>query len=230
MNKALILSSVLFAIALFGYVSHSQNQVNETPAHIRVAYQKWALTYKRLYASPQEQHFRLSVFEKTYNEVEKHNANTSATWTMELNQFSDMTMEEIKAKYLGDMTEIRDAMDGENVHVADPNIQAPTSVDHRKWVPSTVLNQGRCGSCWAFAAASAGEASYNKSKGKMVQFSPQQVLSCSGGGSCQGGIHPDGLKYYTRTGAASHAAYPYLGIDSSCDSSKLVGLTETAKI
>ena len=230
MNKTIILSSLVIAIALFGYISHTQNQVSETPAHIRLAYQKWALSYKRLYSSPQEQHFRLSVFEKTYNEVEKHNANKSATWTMELNQFSDMTMEEIKAKYLGDMSEIRDALDGELMHEADPFTQIPSSADNRKYVPQLVLNQGRCGSCWAFAAASAGEASYNKAKGKMVQFSPQQVLSCSGGGSCQGGIHPQGLNYYTKTGAATHVAYPYLGVESTCDSSKLKSLTETAKV
>jgi C1A family cysteine protease len=131
MNKTIILSSLVIAIALFGYISHTKNQVFETPTHIRLAYQKWALSYKRLYASPQEQHFRLSVFEKTYNEVEKHNANKSATWTMELNQFSDMTMEEIKVKYLGDMSKIRDALDGGLMHEASPLTQIPSSVDHR---------------------------------------------------------------------------------------------------
>jgi len=48
----------------------------------------------------------------------------------------------------------------------------PSSVD---WVEAGAVNevkdQGQCGSCWAFSAVGAMEASHQISKGKLLSFS-----------------------------------------------------------
>ena len=101
---------------------------------------------------------------------------------MELNQFADMDDQEIRAKFLmGDLSEenlksIESAPRATSadapapiVSTDDGLIGSPSSVDWRKlgYVPP-VLNQGRCGSCWAFSAAAMAEASYNV-KNKSLQ-------------------------------------------------------------
>jgi len=51
-----------------------------------------------------------------------------------------------------------------------------------------IRNQGQCGSCWAFGTTAAVEASIAKADGILVDLSEQQILSCSGEGTCNGGF------------------------------------------
>ena len=109
---------------------------------------------------------------------------------MELNHYSDMSDEEISAKLL-----IRQ-MNAEEIaeYNSLPKAGIPTGVsmlnqvavvDWRKSnIIPPILNQGTCGSCWAFAAASVAEAEFNRKNRGLLQFSPQQMLDCSGGGNC----------------------------------------------
>jgi cathepsin L len=80
----------------------------------------------------------------------------------------------------------------------------PKSVDWRRRSSSTsgsssvgvvtpVKNQGRCGSCWAFAATAALESHIALASGKLFVFSVQEFVSCvpnvrhcGGGGGCSG--------------------------------------------
>jgi cathepsin L len=78
----------------------------------------------------------------------------------------------------------------------------PTSVDWRRrsstsgssvGVVTPVKNQGRCGSCWAFAATAALESHIALATGKLFVFSVQEFVSCvpnirhcGGGGGCSG--------------------------------------------
>lgn len=44
----------------------------------------------------------------------------------------------------------------------------------------TVKDQGRCGSCYAFAAVDAMEAASRIEKNESIELSEQQVIDCSG--------------------------------------------------
>jgi cathepsin K len=78
-----------------------------------------------------------------------------------------------------------------------------------------VKNQSSCGSCWAFGAVGAYEASYRKFFGSSNDLSEKQVLNCSGGGSgCSGGLAYkvfDWLKVnYPNRSLQTEAACPYV--------------------
>ena len=174
MTKTFIALAALLAMASFAMLNTNKTS-QAVPLHISAAHQTWMLSQSKVYSSPEELKFRLGIFQKNYELVRAHNADPTQTYQMGLNQFSDMTDEEISAKYLGDMEEWDSIQDSAEEYEFPEGFQAPTSVDWRTKgiIPSTVLNQKSCGSCWAFATASMGEASYNLSTGKLAQFSPQ---------------------------------------------------------
>ncbi len=79
-----------------------------------------------------------------------------------------------------------------------------------------VRNQGACGSCWAFAALGAYEGNYAIRNTSLINASEQDLLSCSGAGSCKGGWWGPSFDYLIATGVAREADYPYTASDSPC--------------
>ncbi len=97
----------------------------------------------------------------------------------------------------------------------------PSSLDWRNIGGASyvtgIRNQGKCGSCWAFAMTAALE-SYTLIDKNMpntdLDLSEQVMLSCSGTGSCKGGyINPS---YIKKTGLPAESFYPYNASDSAC--------------
>lgn len=87
----------------------------------------------------------------------------------------------------------------------------------KSWITS-VKNQGSCGSCWAFAATGATEALVNLYYNQLwnLDLSEQDMLSCSGAGTCNGGWPHVTLDYITSTGIVNEAAFPYQWSDLDC--------------
>lgn len=87
----------------------------------------------------------------------------------------------------------------------------------KNWI-TDVKNQSTCGSCWSFAATGATEALvnlfYNQSLN--MDLSEQNLLSCSGAGSCTGGYPSIALDYIKNTGIIDEAAFPYSATDQVC--------------
>lgn len=91
---------------------------------------------------------------------------------------------------------------------------------------SPMLDQGRCGSCVAFAVVGALETQMNISRSTTFspwQFSPQHLFSC-GGGSCDRGWTPSAaMGYLQKTGVPDESCFPYesgvSGKDMACNAS-----------
>jgi C1A family cysteine protease len=99
------------------------------------------------------------------------------------------------------------------------------------WV-TLVKDQGQCGSCWAFASTGATEAVTNLyfNQHLDLDLAEQDTLSCSGAGSCDGGLPGEALDFFTHTGIVSEACFPYSATDQSCQNkcsnpAELIGIS-----
>jgi PKD repeat protein/C1A family cysteine protease len=100
----------------------------------------------------------------------------------------------------------------------------------KNWI-SPVKNQASCGSCWAFAATGATEAQTNLYFNQLLNLdlAEQDILSCSGAGTCQGGYPGTALNYIASTGVVNETAFPYTATDQLC-SNKSASPTQLIKI
>jgi len=218
-NKLLV-AGIAVLVAFTAYKSLYTQNAERVPLEVVSAHGLWANSFGKVYSSPEEFNFRLGIFQETARKINEHNSNPEKTYTQGLNQFSDMTDEEIQVKF-GMPTMTKEDVEALNslpvAHESETKL-TQGSVDWRsKGVLPGILNQGSCGSCWAFAAASAAESNYNRMTGSKVQFSPQQILDCSNGGNCRNGGYPfKALQYLTANGAVFHSSYPYVGVQQGC--------------
>jgi C1A family cysteine protease/putative hemolysin len=99
----------------------------------------------------------------------------------------------------------------------------PPSFDWRNyqgynWLTS-VKDQGLCGSCWAFAAVGVAEAYYNitfSNPDLDLDLAEQDVVSCSGAGSCSGGESTAALMYIRNSGIVDESCMPYKASNTPC--------------
>ena len=85
------------------------------------------------------------------------------------------------------------------------------------WI-TPVKDQGNCGSCWAFSAIGAMEAVAKLYRNTTYNFdlSEQEVVSCSGAGSCNGGSASSALDYISHDRIQDEFSFPYKAQDRPC--------------
>ncbi|KAK5970983.1 hypothetical protein GCK32_007239, partial [Trichostrongylus colubriformis] len=86
-------------------------------------------------------------------------------------------------------------------------------------VVSPVKAQGKCGSCWAFAATATVEAAWAIAHGEMRNLSEQTLLDCDlQDNACDGGDEDKAFRYIHRNGLAFAADLPYVAHrQNTCD-------------
>jgi len=103
-----------------------------------------------------------------------------------------------------------------------PGCILPSKFDWRNfkgenWM--TPIRRQHCGDCWAFSAAGAVEANYKIEQGNSnvnPDLSEQDLVSCSGAGSCSGGKPFAALSYIKSTGICDESCFPEVGKDLPC--------------
>lgn len=216
MNKTLIFfASAALLIAAGLYNANTANH-EYIPAPVQEVFQQWKAQHGKVYANPSEHNFRLKVFFQNFLRV-KAESLTATTYTVALNQFSDLTKEEFLTKYTGvvfDKTE--------RVPSVDPLSQGPPPASVN-WVAAgkvnAIKNQGQCGSCWAFSVINTVETSYAITKGTLYNLSEQQLVDCAGPygpQGCNGGWMNDALNYVIAKGSEQGSDYQYTAVQGTC--------------
>lgn len=220
MRSLVIVPLVLAALLAIGGMicAHKRHHAVGVPAEIQEAFQTWKRQYGKLYKSPSEEAYRLSIFHKKYFVVlAKNSANRS--YTVGLNKFADLTKEEFKIKYTGYKPVA-------NVGEVDNSLLLKTPSNDADWrtkdgVVTPVKDQKQCGSCWAFSATGALEGSAQIFSKQAMSFSEQQLVDCStkyGNDGCDGGLMNYAFKYVVDNGITTEEKYPYKGVDQKCAS------------
>lgn len=150
------------------------------------------------------------IFSQNAKFVVDENA-SGKSWTLELNQFADLSALEFKSLYYGYRKS-----DTRIPSMRLSTTAVPNAVDWRtQGVVNPVKDQGQCGSCWAFSAVAGLESAYALRTGKLVSLSEQQVVDCSKNGNygCDGGDLPPAFDYVKSKGIMRESDYPYKARD-----------------
>jgi cathepsin L len=141
--------------------------------------------YKKSYHHEEFQ-ARYAVFRTNMDFIEAHNSGNS-TFSVDMNQFGDLTNEEFKRTYLGS----RYTHTGELITEDLPE-GLPTSWDWRpKGAVTAIKNQQQCGSCYSFSTTGSVEGCHFQATHKLVSLSEQNIMDCSnnyGNMGCNGGL------------------------------------------
>lgn len=189
--------------------------------------------FGKAYDSAEEEASREAIFRQNLAKILKHNTNPKKSYTMGLNQFTDVkSSSEVPMgnTLRNNFNLIKELRKQPHVsrHVSnttDPN-KLPKKVDWRQTFPSVVApvrNQGRCGDCWAHATVETAESHWAIKNGMLWTLSQQQVSECTkdpracgGTGGCQGATYELGwemMKLASDNGVtntiASEWVYPF---------------------
>lgn len=165
-----------FALALAGAVSAT--------SEVESAFMGYITQYGKSYGTIAEYEFRLAQFARNHAIVLEHNSSDS-TFQLGFNTMSDWTEEEYKARLT-----YKAMPEEDKVYEYHPENEAvANSVDWRSSKKvQNIKDQGQCGSCWAFSAASAMESSHAIQQGTLLSFSEQLLVDCSTANyGCNGG-------------------------------------------
>ncbi|XP_060191295.1 cathepsin B-like protease 2 [Lycium barbarum] len=149
--------------------------------------------------------------------VKTVNENAEAGWEAAFNpQLSNFTVSQFK-RLLGVLPAREGDLEGIPV-VTHPNLmELPKEFDARKAWPQCstigkILDQGHCGSCWAFGAVEALSDRFCIHLNKSVSLSVNDLLACCGflcGKGCNGGNPLAAWKYFKRVGVVTEECDPY---------------------
>jgi len=176
------------------------------------SFNEFKATYNKVYDNVQEEQYRQTVFYENLQMIVTHNSLRSHEYTLKMNEFGDLYSHEF---YTSKMLS-RKNKNVKSFHVGN----LPSSVD---WVNQSVVtpakDQGQCGSCWAFSTTGALEGLYAIENNKLISFSEQQLMDCSGeegDNSCGGGLMDFAFKYVVKSGICPEDDYPYEARDDTC--------------
>merc|ERR1712087_955249 len=194
----------------------------------------WKQEFGKEYKDMEAEGEAFVVFMENWKMINDFNIAGEETFTMRMNQFSDMTGDQFKLYIHGhDGSCMRKRTVQERVAMEEvtPEVDAPASID---WTNNggnyvtPVKNQGQCGSCWAYSTTGAIESrtaiANQKTGNDIVTLSEQELVDCSGSYGnmgCNGGLMDDAFKYVEANGGlCSEEEYPYTAKDGTCQKLK----------
>lgn len=194
----------------------------------------------------QEYQERRSLFESRLGFVQQHNNKVERMWKAGINKLSDLTEAELN-KLRGYKRSVRSGPPATASAVAPVGLMgvAGTSDGHfakqmltdftwagKLKATTDILDQGRCGSCWAFASVTTLNA-HSELFADGRTFSPQQIVSCApnprkcgGDGGCEGSTVELAFDYLLRSHAVEEQDFPYEARDVVCPAHMRINSTD----
>lgn len=169
---------------------------------------------------------RFQIFRNNLYDIIRHNLDNNQTFTMDINQFTDLTSEEFKKLYLTNLNSDNRNY-GCEIFSTNSSKNTPDSIDWReKGAVTSVKDQGQCGSCWTFSSTGSAEGALAIATGKLINLSEEQLVDCAkgilyGSNGCSGGSMEGADKYLIKYGQCSDSEYPYTsgnGVSGPCKS------------
>jgi len=217
-------------VALLAVAFCDYEQVLQSPGALMNLFSSYSVQNNKHYTLG-EKPMRLRLFRSSLKRVVQLNKEHGSEWQSGLNQFSDLTKEEL-SRHLGlNVSRVVPRAEAEK-----RDVQSGPGAEYLDWRSkgkvTGIKNQGGCGSCWAFAAVGAVETNYAIMTGRRKQFSEQEYLDCSYNkyrDGCNGGWYEDAWKYSKNYGRlATSANVPYTQKDNSWEDSKTCNYRGTA--
>jgi C1A family cysteine protease len=217
MAKSILLFAVLATLTTVFFVSEYTSTSSSE-------YDAFIAKYRRNYATVNEYEFRKQIFESNLAFIEEFNSQ-GKTWTLAVNNFADMTKEEVK-RFMGfsnfkesGMKPLRTITAPKDTSVNDVEINW---ID--KGYVNAIKNQANCGSCWAFAANAGVESAWRRFKeikGEKItppNLSEQMLVDCDPySAGCLGGFMNNAYYLYTNQCPVFEGDYPYTAKDGDCN-------------
>ena len=226
MNKAFLIALLAITGATFfafkNCCCHNTQSKNleQIPGFVVEAFNKWSSTYNKAYATPVELNYRRAVFTRNYFKVLQ--LNKVHTHKSALNHFADLTEEEFVARHTGLRLPENLKLEVPKESPAAPkNLMDGQSVDWRQQgAVNPIVDQGNCGSCWAFSATAAVEGAWKIAGNKLVALAQQELVDCGGATGnygCNGGWMDWAFQYLINVGGQELSSdYPYTARDGAC--------------
>ncbi|KAM7495741.1 hypothetical protein LguiA_020155 [Lonicera macranthoides] len=149
--------------------------------------------------------------------VKQINVNPKAGWKAAMNpRFSNFSVGQFK-RLLGAKPTPKGDQEGIPVTIHQKSLKLPDQFDARTaWSQCStiprILDQGHCGSCWAFGAVESLSDRFCIHLGMNVSLSVNDLLACCGfmcGDGCDGGYPIYAWRYFVRTGVVTEECDPY---------------------
>eukprot|EP00826_Nyctotherus_ovalis_P018024 TRINITY_DN15353_c0_g2_i1.p1 TRINITY_DN15353_c0_g2~~TRINITY_DN15353_c0_g2_i1.p1 ORF type:complete len:322 (-),score=37.73 TRINITY_DN15353_c0_g2_i1:135-1100(-) len=193
-------------------------KAQDVPYGYEAAFEEFKKTYGKSYGEQEDT--RKAIFKENYERIARINGEGN-NFTLEINQFADLTLDEFQITYLS-------LSKSECTSLPDCNNSAPKAITDKKdkdWDAeghmSKVRDQGNCDSAWAFASVAFAEA-LNTIDGvdhDIVELSEQQIIDCvraEAASGCKGGEPLNALNYIKDKGIVSGEDYPYRARREEC--------------
>ncbi len=228
MKSAILATSLAVVAASAASLNEIMAQRPALNQYDNYTYDDFIAEFKRDFHSTNEYSIRKAIFDSNLLKIKEHNSK-NLSWWMAVTPFADLTQQE----FVGRLGRVKpekgtiEQLQANPINVArsmknsqisnETKASLPVSVDNSRYM-TQIRNQGRCGSCWAQAAAGALEAQTAIKTGKNFRFSTQQLVSCvddpqhcGGTGGCHGSTEAKAFEYLESIGGhiTSEDVYPY---------------------
>ena len=206
---------LIVMIAVIAIIGTSSSFVGNLPDE----WNTFKMIHSKVYKSQKEELLRYKVYMENKALIANHNRLAHEghhSYFLKMNHFGDLLPFEIAAMNghkFSEYKRVKWPKKSYTTFIAPEGFEAPKTVDWRtKGGVTEVKDQGKCGSCGAFAATGSLEGQHFRKTGKLISLSEQQIVDCIPLDVCIFGINQElAFEYIKRNkGINTEKSYPYV--------------------